>query len=226
MHRFYKVIPVLVVFAMAVPVANAQMMGGAQGANMMNAASGTAVTSSADTAATAQDEAAGKAIWEKLQNKTTACADLKDDDFDVLGDYFMGNMMGGSHAQMNAVMKSRLGDDGEKQMHIAMGKRLSGCDTSAAFPAGSENLMPMMGGRTNGAGTVSARGGDWGGAGMMGNSFDGEQGRGHDGAEGALKVFGFVLGLSALAFFTTGSMFYWKKTHKHDCKNHGDAVQK
>ena len=29
-------------------------------------------------------------------------------------------------------------------MHITMGKRLSGCDTKAEFPAGSGEWMPMM----------------------------------------------------------------------------------
>lgn len=99
----------------------------------------------ADTVQTTQDERAGKAVWDKLQSKQVTCKDLKDDDFDVLGDFFMGNMMGGSHDSMNQKMAQRLGDDREKQMHIAMGKRLSGCD-----------VLPMMG---------------YGYGGMMGHSF-------------------------------------------------------
>lgn len=86
---------------------------------------------------TAKDEAEGKVVWDKLQNKQVTCKDLKDDDFDVLGDFFMGNMMGGSHDSMNQRMAQQLGDDGEKLMHIAMGKRLSGCDTNS--------IMSMMG---------------------------------------------------------------------------------
>jgi putative membrane protein len=56
----------------------------------------------------------------------------------------MGQMAGDSHAAMNAMMIQAHGDDGEEQIHIVMGKRLSGCDTSAAFPAISGGWMPMM----------------------------------------------------------------------------------
>ena len=98
----------------------------------------------ADAGATAQDEAAGKAVWDRLQSKQATCADLNDGDFDKLGDYFMGLMMGGSHAAMNAAMTARLGDAGETQMHVVMGKRLSGCDASAAYPQQGLGYLPMM----------------------------------------------------------------------------------
>jgi len=42
------------------------------------------------------------------------------------------------------------GEDGEEQIHTVMGKRLSGCDTSATFPAGSDDWMPMMNMMTGG----------------------------------------------------------------------------
>ena len=93
---------------------------------------------------TAREEAARKAVWEKLQTKELACKDLSDDNFGTLGEYFMGQMAGDSHAAMNAMMIQAHGEDGEEQIHIVMGKRLSGCDTSAAFPVGSGGWMPMM----------------------------------------------------------------------------------
>jgi hypothetical protein len=39
---------------------------------------------------TAREEAEGKIIWEKLQAKEVQCADLSDEDFEVLGEYLMG----------------------------------------------------------------------------------------------------------------------------------------
>lgn len=93
---------------------------------------------------TAREEAAGKAIWEKFKTKQIACDKLADDDFDALGEYFMGQMMGSSHAAMNTMMTQMMGEGGEAQMHIVMGKRLSGCDASAAFPVGSTGFLPMM----------------------------------------------------------------------------------
>lgn len=98
-----------------------------------------------NNAETAADEAAGKAIFTKLQAKQIECKSLKDDDYDLLGDYFMGLMHGENHAAMNESMSRMMGDDGEKQMHITMGKRLSGCDTSAAVPAQFQKFNGMMG---------------------------------------------------------------------------------
>src|SRR3989338_4059452 len=116
-------------------VANAQMMGGFS-------------NSTADweevVEHTAREEQEGNEVWDRLQAKEVACENLGDEQFGVLGEYFMGQMAGESHAAMNAMMIQVHGEDGEEQIHIVMGKRLSGCDTSAAFPAGSGGWMPMM----------------------------------------------------------------------------------
>ena len=93
---------------------------------------------------TAREEQEGKELWDKLQTKEVACENLSDEQFGVLGEYFMGQMVGDSHAAMNAMMIQMHGEDGEEQIHIVMGKRLSGCDTSAAFPSISGGWMPMI----------------------------------------------------------------------------------
>lgn len=93
---------------------------------------------------TAREEAEGKALWEQLQAKQMTCAGLQDEDFEALGEYFMGVMMGPSHSAMNQMMIQMMGDEGEEQMHLVMGKRLSGCDTSAAFSPQGLGFMPMM----------------------------------------------------------------------------------
>ena len=93
---------------------------------------------------TASEEAEGKAAWEKLKTKELACKDLSDDNFGTLGEYFMGQMMGASHEAMNNMMIQMMGEQGEEQMHVVMGKRLSGCDTSAAFPSQGTGFMSMM----------------------------------------------------------------------------------
>lgn len=90
---------------------------------------------------TQDEEQAGKALWEKFSNKEISCSDLKDDDFDSLGEYFMGKMLGQNHAAMNLMMMQMHGAEGERQMHIVMGKRFSGCDEKAVYPF----EMPMMG---------------------------------------------------------------------------------
>lgn len=117
------------------PAANAQMMGGFS-------------NSSADwdkvVEHTLREEKEGKELWDKFQAKEVACADLNDEQYGVLGEYFMGQMAGDSHAAMNAMMIQAHGKDGEKQIHIVMGKRLSGCDASASTNGIGGGWMPMM----------------------------------------------------------------------------------
>ncbi len=93
---------------------------------------------------TIREEVEGKELRERLQAKQISCADLSEENFGALGEYFMGQMMGDSHAAMNAMMIQMHGEEGEEQIHIVMGKRLSSCDASAAFPEGSIGWMPMM----------------------------------------------------------------------------------
>ena len=115
--------------------ANAQMMGGF---------SNSSVDWEEVVEHTVREEQEGKELWNKLQAKEVVCADINDEQYGVLGEYFMGQMAGDSHAAMNAMMIQAHGEDGEEQIHIVMGKRLSGCDTSAVFPAISGGWMPMM----------------------------------------------------------------------------------
>lgn len=113
---------------------------------------------------TAREEAEGKAVWDKLQTKQLECKNLTDDNFETLGEYFMGQMTGSSHEAMNTMMERMIGQAGEQQMHVVMGKRLSGCDTSAqVLPPQGVGLMPMiwmMGGGNPMMG--------WGGSGFIG----------------------------------------------------------
>ncbi len=77
---------------------------------------------------TAAEEAGGKEILQKLQDKQGACQNLANDDYEKLGEYYMGQMAGNSHEAMNRMMEQMMGKEREEQMHIAMGKRLSGCE--------------------------------------------------------------------------------------------------
>ncbi|MBI2310103.1 SHOCT domain-containing protein [Candidatus Collierbacteria bacterium] len=94
----------------------------------------------------AAEEIEGKAIWEKLsrsqdrgsstesgQSKQIECKDLAVNDFELLGEYFMGQTVGDSHESMNNMMEQMMGKEGEEQMHIVMGKRLSGCESNAVM---------------------------------------------------------------------------------------------
>lgn len=95
-----------------------------------------------------KEEKEGKELWNKFQAGEFKCEDLSDDNFGALGEYFMGIMMSDAHASINFMMIQDHGQDEEEQMHIAMGKRFSGCDTEASYGTGGWTLMPtqMMGG--------------------------------------------------------------------------------
>jgi len=93
-----------------------------------------------------QEEQEGKQFLDGLNNKTVTCSQLKDTDFEKIGEYFMGQSIGDTsrHIAMNEMMKSMMGEQGEEQTHSAMGKRLSGCYTSAAFPSQGTGFAPMI----------------------------------------------------------------------------------
>ena len=111
---------------------------------------------------TAQEEAAGAVIWQQMQAEELACVGLSDNNFASLGEYFMGQMLGGAHDAMNTHMIQMMGEDGEKQVHVVMGQRMSGCDVDAEFPMGTMPMMTnMMGGGASGM---------MGGGSMMGGS--------------------------------------------------------
>jgi len=93
---------------------------------------------------TKQEEAEGREVLGKLQDKTLSCENLSEHDFGSLGEYYMGTMTGESHTAMNAMITRMHGEEGEEQIHVAIGKRLSGCDTSAAIPGGDFGSMPIM----------------------------------------------------------------------------------
>ena len=93
---------------------------------------------------TALEEAEGKIVWQGLQSKEIVCEDLSNEDFGALGEYYMGQMLGDSHEAMNEMMIQMHGEEGEEQIHVVMGKRLSGCDTSATVLGTSGGWMPMM----------------------------------------------------------------------------------
>ena len=94
-----------------------------------------------------QEEREGKKFLDNLNNKTVTCSELKDADFEKIGEHFMGQSIGDTskHITMNEMMKSMMGEQGEEQMHVVMGKRNSGCDPNAQVSQGGFGFMPMMG---------------------------------------------------------------------------------
>lgn len=141
-------------------VASAQgMMGGYGYDEAATASQATASTSDAG-------EATGAALLQKLQANQLTCSQLTDTDFASIGDYYMGQMMGSYHYRMDQYMTDTLGAQGDEQMHIALGERLSGCNTAAAYPQGGSGFFPLMTGMMGGGYPPRLASGEAGG--MMG----------------------------------------------------------
>ena len=103
---------------------------------------------SSEIQAQQQEEQEGKDLLDKLNNKSISCRQLSDENFEKIGEYFMGQSIGdiSRHVTMNSRMKSMMGDSGEEQVHITWGKRGSNCDPNVVMslnPGGG--VLPMMG---------------------------------------------------------------------------------
>lgn len=192
-NAFYKLIStklrisLLLIFTLVILIVPNAIF--AQG--MMGRSSDSITPNSTDLS-TSQEEVEGKAIWEKLQTKQIQCKDLKDEDFDILGEYFMGQRVGVAHAAMNTMMIQMMGEQGETQMHISLGKRLSGCDTGAPIPTNGSGFLPMMG--INGR--FPMMGGF--GSGMMGGWY------------GSWGLIGSFISFLIIIFLVLGIIYFWK----------------
>ena len=145
-----------------------------------------------------------------LTDNTISCPQLNDVDFEKIGEYFMGKSIGNiqRHISMNEMMKRMMGENGEEQAHQAMGKRLSGCDTYAAFPSQDAGFLPMMG-------MLGMMGGNyqWGNdsSGMMGNLY-------WSMINNNWGIFGVLTWLLITIFLILGILYYWKKLTKKERK--------
>ncbi len=84
-------------------------------------------SSAPDQQTQAKEEAEGKVLYEKIGTKQVTCADLKDSDFELIGEYVMGKKLGATHEQMNTRIKQMMGQNGEEQMHAILGRNATGC---------------------------------------------------------------------------------------------------
>ena len=114
----------------------AQMMGGYQGQ----------APSQSDIQKQQNEQNEGQQFFQGLKEGKISCQKLTNDDFEKLGEYFMGQMIGDTqrHVLMNNMMQSMMGENGEEQMHIVMGQRGSGCLENAPFPSNVPSFMQGM----------------------------------------------------------------------------------
>ncbi len=130
--------------------------------------------SAAPGSASAGAERQGARLLQRVEAGEQRCQQLSSGQFEVIGEYVMGRMVGSSanHEAMDQRIRNMRGQSGEAQAHVFMGQRFAGCATGAA-PAAFGSMMGMMGSYsgTSGRGMGDGRDGvDGFGSGMMGGS--------------------------------------------------------
>jgi len=184
---------ILIYLFLAVFPANAQMM---RGFNTQQKVT--------DIQKLQKEEEAGKILVEKLSNKKISCNNLKDEDFELIGDYYMFKMAGSteSHLLMDQMMDQRMGKENNEQMHIVMGKRLSGCDPDAKFPSSMPFMMRQIINQTG-------KGGGWS---MMGWGYPNMMNWG--GGFGVFSIFGLIYPILITIILVLLIVWLWKQIGK------------
>lgn len=137
--------------------------------------------------------ARGGALLDAVESGSKRCAELSRGDFEQIGDYVMGRMVGSTQAHES--MDAMMGQSGEQRMHILMGSRFTRCGGGRA-PGGFEGMMGMMGamgmmgGGGHGFGPAggSGQGGNVGSESMMGEARTADGDGDHDMSAGMWLV--------------------------------------
>jgi Short C-terminal domain len=91
-------------------------------------------------------EGNGEALLRAVESGSKNCSDLSATDFEAMGEYTMGQMMGSArgHEAMDRFMSSMMGPESARKVHEAMGRRFAGCG-GASFPRGFGRMMGAIG---------------------------------------------------------------------------------
>lgn len=123
--------------------------------------------------ASVEEEQQGAQIFREINAGTKECSGATASDFELVGEYVMGRMLGSpqAHESMNSMMARMMGSAGEERVHQVMGQRFAGCG-HPAFPTRFGQTMGAMGMMTGGTGPGSGAmmGGNPGSSSMMGGS--------------------------------------------------------
>jgi putative membrane protein len=166
--------------------------------------------------ASASEEQQGAQLLQSLQAGKQQCQQLARDQFELIGEYVMGRMVGSTarHEAMNQQITATSGASGEVQAHVFMGQRFAGCATGDA-PAAFGSMMGMMGNYSGANGGMTGNGRDGGngiGSNMMGGS--GSRASGHDGWSSTNIVLVILVAVlaAALAALALAARRSWRRS--------------
>jgi putative membrane protein len=150
------------------------------------------------TASEASAQREGQRLLRSVEDGNRSCSDLSNSDFEAIGEYVMGRMVGtaAAHEQMDELMRTMMGASSEEQMHVFMGRRFTDCGGST-IPGGFGGMMGMMG-MIGGGFQQGADGRGFGS--MMGSSRVDDSSDGWSGAAIVMTVFmGLLVAGAAVA---------------------------
>ena len=107
----------------------------------------------------ADEQREGAVLFRQVQSGSKTCSQLSSTDFERIGEYVMGQMVGSTsaHEAMNSTMRQMMGTRSEEQMHVLLGRRMTACGGGTA-PGSYSTMMGMMGGFASGGGMMGAYG--------------------------------------------------------------------
>jgi uncharacterized membrane protein len=138
----------------------------------------------------ADEQREGAQLFQQVQSGAKTCSQLSTANFERIGEYVMGQMVGSTsaHEAMNSAMQRMMGTQGEEQMHVLLGRRMSGCGGGTA-PSSYSTMMGLMGGFASGGG-------------MMGGDNANGSGSHHNGWSTAGIIAAVLAGLLLLGLLT------------------------
>lgn len=119
----------------------------------------TAITFAHEEITLERGQELGKVILQQLKSGEIQCKNLTDEDFYMVGEHFMKQIMGSSHKAMSVMMEKVMGKEGEEEMHAIIGKRMSGCEPTAEYSVQTANMMQTI----NMMSMMRMMGSNWGG---------------------------------------------------------------
>ncbi len=166
-NLFITFFTILILSIMSLKPADAQMMGSYQNQTP---------PSQSDIQSEQDMQNAGLQVYQNLKSGKITCQNLTSQDFEKLGEYFMGQAAGSTenHVYWDNELQQMMGEQGDTQMHIVWGERGSGCLSNAPIPS---NAPPFLNGMMNYQPSNTGGGGNnmmWG----YGSNFSGFSGFG------------------------------------------------
>ncbi|MEO8690016.1 MAG: hypothetical protein ABI611_17600 [Solirubrobacteraceae bacterium] len=164
--------------------------------------------------ASASEERQGAQLLQSVQAGKQDCQQLSRDQFELIGEYVMGRMVGSTarHEAMNRQITATSGASGEVQAHVFMGQRFAGCATGAA-PAAFGSMMGMMGNYSGANGGMTGSGHDGGngsGSNMMGGS--GSRAGGDNGSSATNTALIILVAVLAVALAALAARRPWRRS--------------